>query len=131
MNRRAFTASDTEWTYHDGEFVKMGDIRLSPATHALNYGTGAFEGIRAYWSESRGTLQVLKMREHYERFEKSCRFLRIDLSHTIDELCEITLEILRRNSPREDTYIRPLAFKSTTSVGVKPTAEDQLAIFTV
>ncbi len=131
MNRRAFTASDLEWAYHDSEFVKMGDIRLSPATHALNYGTGAFEGIRAYWSESRGTMQVLKMREHYERFEKSCRFLHMELPHTIDELCEITLEILKRNAPREDTYIRPLAYKSTTSVGVKLAGDDLLSIFTV
>jgi branched-chain amino acid aminotransferase len=131
MSRRTFTASDAEWAYHDGEFVKMGDIRLSPATHALNYGTGAFEGIRAYWNENRGTLQVLKLREHYERFEKSCRFLRLELKHTIDELCAITLEILKRNAPREDTYIRPLAYKSTTSVGVKLLGDDQLSIFTV
>jgi branched-chain amino acid aminotransferase len=131
MSRRAFTASEAEWTYHAGEFVKMGDITLSPATHALNYGTGVFEGIRAYWNENRGTLQVLKMREHYERFEKSCRFLRIELKHTLDELCDITLEILRRNAPREDTYIRPLAYKCTTSVGVKLGGDDQLSIFTV
>jgi branched-chain amino acid aminotransferase len=132
MSRRAFAASDAEWCYHGGEFVKMGDVRISPATHALNYGTGAFEGIRAYWSESRGTMQVLKMQEHYERFEKSCRFLRIELKHTVDELCEITLEILKRNAPREDTYIRPLAYKAAESVGVKLIpVDDELSIFTV
>ncbi len=129
--RKAFAASDAEWCYHGGEFVRLGDVRLSPATNALNYGTGVFEGIRAYWSESRGTMQVLKMREHYERFEKSCRMLRIDLPHTIDELCEITLEILRRNAPRQDTYIRPLAYKAAESVGVKLSVEDELSIFTV
>jgi branched-chain amino acid aminotransferase len=129
--RKAFAASDAEWCYHGGELVKMGEIRLSPATHALNYGTGVFEGIRAYWNERRGALQVLKLREHYERFEKSCRMLRIDLPHTVDELCEVTLEILRRNAPREDTYIRPLAYKSAASVGVKLTVEEELSIFTV
>jgi branched-chain amino acid aminotransferase len=129
--RKAFAASEAEWCYHCGELVKLGNIRLSPATHALNYGTGVFEGIRAYWNEGRGTLQVLKLREHYERFEKSCRMLRIDLPHTVDELCEITLEILRRNAPREDTYIRPLAYKSAASVGVKLTVEEELSIFTV
>ena len=129
--RRSFAASDAEWCYHGGEFVKMGDIRLSPATNALNYGTGVFEGIRAYWSEGRGTLQVLKLREHYERFETSSRMLRIDLPHTVDKLCEITLEILRRNAPREDTYIRPLAYKAAESVGVKLAVEDELSIFTV
>jgi branched-chain amino acid aminotransferase len=129
--RKAFAASDAEWCYHGSELVKMGEIRLSPATHALNYGTGVFEGIRAYWNEGRGALQVLKLREHYERFEKSCRILRIELPLTVEELCEVTLEILRRNAPREDTYIRPLAYKSAASVGVKLAVEEELSIFTV
>ncbi len=131
MSRKAFAASDSEWCYHGGELVRMGDVRLSPATHALNYGTGVFEGIRAYWSEDRGTLQVLKMREHYERFERSCRLLRVDLSNTVDELCDITLEILKRNAPREDTYIRPLAYKAAQSVGVNLKGDSELSIFTV
>ncbi len=131
MGRKAFAAYDADWCYHDGEVVKMGDVRLSPATHALNYGTGVFEGIRAYWNENRGTLQVLKLREHYERFEKSCRLLRIELPASIDELCDITLEILRRNAPQEDTYIRPLAYKAVESVGVNLRGESQLSIYTV
>ncbi len=131
MSRKAFAASDAEWAYHGGELIRMGEIRLSPATHALNYGTGVFEGIRAYWSEERGTLQVLKMREHYERFEKSCRLLRIDLPMSVDELCDTTLEILRRNAPRVDTYVRPLAFKAVESVGVNLIGESELSIFTV
>jgi branched-chain amino acid aminotransferase len=131
MGRKAFAASDADWCYHDGEVVKMGDVRLSPSTHALNYGTGVFEGIRAYWNENRGTLQVLKLREHYERFEKSCRLLRIELPNTIDELCDITLDLLGRNAPREDTYIRPLAYKAAESVGVNLRGESQLSIFTV
>ncbi len=131
MASKAFAANDAEWCYHGGELQKLGDVRLSPATHALNYGTGVFEGIRAYWSEERGTLQVLKLREHYERFEKSCRLLRLDLTHTVDELCDITLEILRRNAPREDTYIRPLAYKAVESVGVNLKGRSELSIFTV
>ncbi|HET7479718.1 MAG TPA: branched-chain amino acid transaminase [Rubrobacteraceae bacterium] len=131
MARTAFAANDAEWCYHGGEMVRMGDVRLSPATHALNYGTGVFEGIRAYWSEGRGTLQVLKMREHYERFEKSCRLLRIDMPNTVDELCDITLEILKRNAPREDTYIRPLAYKAAESVGVNLKGRSELSVFTV
>ncbi len=131
MGRKAFAASNEEWCYHGGEYVRLGDVRLSPATHALNYGTGVFEGIRAYWNERKGTLQVLKMREHYERFEKSCRMLRIELPHSVDELCDITLEILRRNAPREDTYIRPLAYKAAESVGVNLRGESELSIFTV
>src|ERR671920_1350747 len=131
MSRKAFAASDAEWAYHGGEFIKLGDVRLSPATHALNYGTGVFEGIRAYWNPTKGALQVLKLREHYERFEKSCHMLLIDLPHSVDELCDITLEILYRNAPREDTYIRPLAYKSVESVGVNLRGGSELSIFTV
>jgi len=131
MSRKAFATSDADWAYHGGELVRLGEISLSPATHALNYGTGVFEGIRAYWSEERGTLQVLKLREHYERFEKSCRLLHIDLPISVDELCDITLEILRRNAPRVDTYIRPLAFKAVESVGVNLLGHSELSIFTV
>jgi branched-chain amino acid aminotransferase len=131
MGAKAFAANDAEWCYHGGEMVRLGDVRLSPATHSINYGTGVFEGIRAYWNENRGTLQVLKLREHYERFERSCRMLRVDLPHSVDELCDITLEILRRNAPREDTYIRPLAYKAVESVGVNLRGESQLSIFTV
>ena len=131
MGSKAFTANDAEWCYHGGELQKLGDVRLSPATHALNYGTGVFEGIRAYWNEGRGTLQVLKMREHFERFERSCRLLRIELPLTVDELCDTTLEILRRNAPREDTYIRPLAYKAAEAVGVNLRGESLLTIFTV
>ena len=131
MSRKAFAASDAEWCYYGGELVRMGEVRLSPATHALNYGTGVFEGILAYWSENGGTLQVLKMREHYERFERSCRLLRVDLTTTVDELCDITLEILKRNAPREDTYVRPLAYKAAQSVGVNLKGDSELSIFTV
>lgn len=129
--RKAFTASDGEWMYHGGEYTRMSDVRLSPATHALNYGTGVFEGIRAYWNEQRETLQVLKLREHYERFQKSCKLLRIDLPHTVDELCDITIEVLKKNAPRQDTYIRPLAYKSSTAIGVKLALDSELSIFTV
>src|SRR3712207_4682467 len=131
MAGKAFAADDAAWCYHDGELTRMGDVRLSPATHALNYGTGVFEGIRAYWNEGRGTLQVLKLREHFERFERSCRMLRIEPAHSVDELCEITLEILGRNAPRQDTYIRPLAYKAAESVGVSLMGASQLSIFTV
>ena len=131
MGSKAFVANDADWCYHAGGLVRLGDVRLSPATHALNYGTGVFEGIRAYWNEGRGALQVLKLREHFERFEKSCRMLRIELPLTVDELCETTLEVLRRNAPREDTYIRPLAYKAAEAIGVNLRGPSQLTIFTV
>src|ERR687885_776754 len=89
----------------------------------------AFAASDAEWAYHGGGL--IKMREHYERFERSCRLLRIDMPISVDELCDITLEILKRNAPREDTYIRPVAYKAAESVGVKLAVDDELSIFTV
>ena len=117
--------------YFGGKIVLMRDARVSVAAPGLNYGTGCFEGIRAYWNPEHEQLYALKLREHYERLSQSCRMLKIDLSQTVDELCEITLEVLRRNGYREDVYIRPLAFKGGNSIKlILRGVPDELAIFT-
>lgn len=103
--------------YFDGKFVEEDDAKISVKAHGLHYGTGCFEGIRAYYSEKEDCLYVFRMREHYERFLKSCKIMFIDLNKTIDELCDITVELLEQNFTKSDVYIRPLAFKSDPAVG--------------
>src|SRR5574337_1116295 len=105
------TASENAWAYLDRRFVPLKDAKVSVMTHAFNYGTGVFEGIRAYWNADREQLYVLHLREHFQRIHRSCRIMRISLPQTVDELSEITLEVLRRSGYREDAYIRPIAFK--------------------
>jgi len=107
------------YAFFDGRIVPVEDARVSVRTHAFNYGTGCFEGIRAYWNEDEEQLLVFQLREHYERFLRSCRMLFIDLPHSADDLCEITLELLRTEGFRTDTYVRPLAYKSEEKIGVK------------
>ncbi len=100
------------WAYHDGAFVPLADAKVSIAAHVLNYGTGVFEGIRAYWNAAREELYLFRAREHYERMSRSCRLLRIALPGDADALVGITRELLRRNGLRTDTYVRPLAYKA-------------------
>ncbi len=117
--------------FFNGRICPMREATVSVAAPALNYGTGCFEGIRAYWNPDAGQLYALKLREHYERFTQSCRMLKIDLPHSVDELCDVTLEILRRNEYREDVYIRPLAFKGGASIKLRLRGvPDEFAIFT-
>lgn len=104
--------------YLDGAFVPFADAKVSIATHALQYGTGVFEGIRAYWNPSHEQLYVFRLREHFERMTRSCRIVRIDLPGDAAELSEIVLELLRRNAFRSDVYIRPLAYKAARVVKV-------------
>jgi branched-chain amino acid aminotransferase len=106
------------WAYLDGAFVPFADAKVSIATHALQYGTGVFEGIRAYWNAADEQLYVFRLREHFERMTRSCRLLRIALPASVEGLCELTLELLRKNAPRTDVYVRPFAYKAARSVKV-------------
>ena len=58
--------------YFDGRYMTLRDARVGILTHALHYGTGVFEGIRAHWDKEREDLFVLKPREHYERWKRNC-----------------------------------------------------------
>jgi branched-chain amino acid aminotransferase len=107
------------WVFFDGEIVRYHDVHLGPMTHALHYGTGCFEGIRAYWNKIQGQLYILKAEEHYARLRRSASILRLKLPHANDELISLTGEILRRNDSRTDTYIRPLVFVSAEEIGVR------------
>jgi branched-chain amino acid aminotransferase len=118
--------------FFKGKIVPIEEAKISIMTHGFNYGTGCFEGIRAYWNEQGGQLYVFRMREHYERMHRSVRILRIDLPFTADELGESTLDLLRRESYREDVYIRPLAYKASETIGVRLHGlEDGFAVFAV
>jgi branched-chain amino acid aminotransferase len=109
---------ETGTAYLDGAFVPFADATVSIATHALQYGTGVFEGIRAYWNAGDQQLYVFRLREHFLRMTDSCKIVRIGLPGGPDELSDIVLELLRRNAFRCDVYIRPLAYKAGRIVKV-------------
>ncbi|MCH7624956.1 MAG: branched-chain amino acid transaminase [Chloroflexi bacterium] len=102
--------------YFRGKIVPLSDARVSVTTHALHYGTAVFEGIRGNWNEGHQKMYVFRMREHYERFIQGCRIMMLDIPYGVDELCQITVELLQSCGYREDLYIRPLAYKSEERV---------------
>jgi len=107
------------FAFFKGQFVPIEEAKISVMTHAFNYGTGCFEGIRAYWNEEEEQLYLFRLKEHYERIHRSCRILRIQLPYTVEELCAITVELLRKEGYREDTYVRPVAYKADEIIGVR------------
>jgi len=114
--------------YFGGQYVPLRDARVGILTHALHYGTGVFEGIRAHWDEPQQELFVLRPLEHFERWKQNCGILRIGVSPSPQELCEITLELMLRNTFRTNVYVRPLAYKSAEQVGVSTDDQDAFAI---
>ena len=118
------------WVYLDGEIKRYADAKVGLMTHALQYGTGVFEGIRGYWSPEHEQLFVLKLREHYRRMQNSVKVLKLKIPMSLDELCETSIELIRRNNFRQDVYIRPFAFKSSEEIGVRlHNLKDSFAIY--
>jgi branched-chain amino acid aminotransferase len=107
------------FAYFGGRFVPIEEARVGIMTSGLNYGTGVFEGIRAYWSAEDGELYVFRLLEHCERFLRNARLLLMELPESADRLVEITIELLRHEGFKEDAYIRPLAYKASEEIGVR------------
>jgi branched-chain amino acid aminotransferase len=124
--------TNNKYAFFEGKFVPIEEAKVSIMTHALNYGTGCFEGIRAYWNGEEQQLYIFRMPEHYKRLHNSCCILLIDLPYAVEQLGELTVELLRREGFKEDTYIRPLAYKSQEGIGVRlKGVSDAFALFAV
>jgi len=107
------------YAYFNKQFVPLSEARIGVMTHCLHYGTGVFEGIRGNWNSEERQLYLFRLSEHYERLLNGCRVLNIDLPHTLNELCQVTVETIERCGFREDIYVRPLAYKSSEALGVR------------
>jgi branched-chain amino acid aminotransferase len=113
--------SDTatqKFALFQGQIVPLEQAKVSVMTHAFNYGTGVFEGIRGYWNREREEIYLVMLREHYVRFLKNTRMVWIDVPYSVDELVEISVRLVKMHNYREDVYIRPLAYKSSEHIGV-------------
>ena len=108
-----------EYAYFRGEIVPYGEAKVGVLTHALNYGTAAFGGIRGYWNDEQEQLFLFRPLDHYERFLNSGRLLCSENTHTAEGLRDITLQLLRKEGLKEDCYIRPLLYKSDEIIGVR------------
>ncbi len=111
------------------QFVPLSEAKVGILTHALHYGTACFEGIRGNWDSERETFCIFRVQDHYKRMLEGCRILKMSVPHSVEELCELTGELLERSGYREDVYIRPLAYKSSEAIGVRlHDLEDDLCI---
>ena len=118
--------------YFNKQFVPLAEANLSIRTNALHYGSAVFEGIRAYWNPNEQQLFVFRLPEHYERMLNSCKVLKLKVGHDVKELCALTVDLLRRNQPKEDSYIRPIAYVRSEGLTPKLVGYDTgFAIYTL
>ncbi|HEY5119878.1 MAG TPA: hypothetical protein VII90_10535 [Anaerolineales bacterium] len=107
------------FAYFRGRIVPYDQAKVGILTHTLNYGTGVFGGLRAYWNEAEKQLYLFRPLDHFQRFLNSARLLCMELPHTPEQLTEVTVELLRKEARSEDTYVRPLAFVPDEQIGVR------------
>jgi branched-chain amino acid aminotransferase len=116
--------------YFRGKIVPYSEAKVGVATHALNYGTAVFGGMRGYWNDEKKKLFVFRPLDHYRRFLNSCRMMCMDMDHTPESLTDLTLELLRQDAYQQNIYIRPLAYKADEVIGVRlHNLRDELTIF--
>ena len=107
-----------DFAWMDGKFVKWNEAQVHVMTHGLHYGSGVFEGIKAY--PTHNNLAVFRIKEHYQRLLNSAKIYMMEVGYSIDQLCDITKELLKRNNLHEMTYIRPIAFRGFGEFGLNP-----------
>jgi branched-chain amino acid aminotransferase len=107
------------FAYFKGRIVPYEQAKVGVLNHTFNYGTGVFGGLRAYWNEQENQMYLFRPLDHFRRFLDSARLLCMDLPHTPQQLADVTVELLRAEARREDTYVRPLAYVPDETVGVR------------
>jgi len=112
------TATPAEIFWMDGEFVRSSDAKVSVLSHALHYGTGVFEGIRAY--HRLDNVYIFRLKEHMERLKDSATIYFMDLKYSVEDLCSATVELIARNEMLCQTYIRPIVFRGFGGIGLDP-----------
>jgi branched-chain amino acid aminotransferase len=108
-----------KYVFFRGRVVPYSDVKVGVLTHALNYGTAVFGGLRAYWNEDEKQLFVFRPQDHFKRFLQSAKLLCMELPHSADEMVNGLLELIRTEGHKEDLYVRPLAFYADEIIGVK------------
>ena len=119
-----------DYAFFKGAFVPFSEANISIGTHAVQYGTGAFAGIRGYLDADGSTINVFRLPDHAERLLNSGKLLRAELPYGKDDVVRIICELIEKNAPTGDIYIRPFIYKP--AVQLTPRLRgigDELAVY--
>ena len=106
---------ELEKIWMNGELIDWADAKIHVGSHGLHYGSGVFEGIRAY--ETPKGSAVFRLTEHMQRLQNSARLLNMELPYTLEELRSASMDLIAANGVSE-CYLRPIAFFGYGELGV-------------
>lgn len=120
------------YAYFKGKIVPYSEARVGVATHALNYGTGAFGGLRGYWNSEEEQLFLFRPIDHFTRLLNSARIICAEVDFSPEELRDTAVELMQAEGLHEDCYLRPLIYKADEVIGVRlHDLHDELTMFVV
>jgi len=105
-----------KFVWMNGEIIPWDKATVHVFTHALHYGTGVFEGIRAYGVGDE--IFVFRLRDHIRRMADSAKIYSFDLPYSEGEICDAVLELIEKNDFHSSLYIRPIAFKGVGGISL-------------
>ena len=111
------TMQPGEVAYFDGDYRPVEECKVSIMTHAFNYGTGLFEGIRGYYNADEDNILIFRLPEHVDRLVRNFRVLCMEVPEDAAKIAEICVEVVKRAGFKEGVYIRPVCYKSELSLG--------------
>lgn len=111
---------EVNFIWKNGELVPWAQATTHVLSHSLHYGSGVFEGLRAYKDPASDRSFIFRLRDHMERLHRSAKIAAIDLPYTVDQLCAATVDVIRANN-LPACYIRPLVYRGYGVMGVDPT----------
>ena len=109
--------SETNWIWHDGNFVKWADAQVHVLSHSMQFGSAVFEGIRCY--DTPNGPAVFRLREHLQRLMNSCKIYRMDMKYSMDELATASVALLKKNEV-PSCYLRPMVIRGYGAAGMVP-----------
>lgn len=105
-----------EFAYFEGKIVPFSEANISIGTHAMQYGTGAFAGIRGYTSADGKSINIVRLQDHTARLLRSAKLLRMDLPFDPKSMAEAIIDLTKKNAPNTDVYYRPLVYKASVEL---------------
>lgn len=120
---------DLVYSYFQGKILPSEEAKISIQTHAFQYGTTVFGGIRGYYNSNEQNLFLFRVRDHYQRLKNSIKIMQLNYDLDAEKAIEITIELIRKNNCRENIYIRPFVY--TSALQLSPRFHDVQADFAI
>jgi branched-chain amino acid aminotransferase len=107
------------YAFFKGRIVPYSEAKVGVLTHTLNYGTGVFGGLRAYWNSDEQQLLLFRPYDHFKRFLESASLLLMKFPYSVEQIIQFTIDLLKKENYKTDCYIRPIAYYGDEIIGVR------------